>query len=89
MIYGAGQTGIITRHVIDSSPRTQTVGYLENDSAKIGKVLDGIKIYNADLPQIEQLFREIGVDEVVITVRDISLEQKNDLVDLHKKPSQD
>jgi len=82
LIYGAGQTGIITRHVIDSSPRTQTVGYLENDSTKIGKVLDGIKIYNADLIQIEQLFREIGVDEVVITVRDISLEHKNDLVDL-------
>ncbi len=82
MIYGAGQTGIITRHVIDSSPRTQTVGFFENDKNKVGKVLDGIKIYKASQEEMERLFVEIGVDEVVITVRDISLEDKNDLVDI-------
>ncbi len=82
MIYGAGQTGIITRHVIDSSPRTQTIGFFENDKNKVGKVLDGIKIYKASHEEMERLFREIGVDEIVITVRDISLEDKNELVDL-------
>jgi FlaA1/EpsC-like NDP-sugar epimerase len=82
MIYGAGQTGIITRHVIDSSPRTQTVGFFENDKNKVGKVLDGIKIYKASHEEMERLFVEIGVDEVVITVRDISLEDKNELVDI-------
>jgi FlaA1/EpsC-like NDP-sugar epimerase len=82
IIYGAGQTGIITRHVIDSSPRTQTVGFIENDKNKVGKVLDGVKIYKADQDDIERLFREIGVDELVITVKDISLEEKNELVDL-------
>jgi FlaA1/EpsC-like NDP-sugar epimerase len=82
LIYGAGQTGIITRHVIDSSPRTQTVGFIENDRNKVGKVLDGVKIYKADHEDIEQLFKEIGVDELVITIKDISLEEKNELVDI-------
>lgn len=82
IIYGAGQTGIITRHVIDSSPRTQTVGFIENDKNKVGKVLDGVKIYNGAYDDVERLFREIGVDELVITVKDISLEEKNELVDL-------
>ncbi|MFM9840753.1 MAG: polysaccharide biosynthesis protein [Cyclobacteriaceae bacterium] len=82
LIYGAGQTGIITRHVIDSSPRTQTVGFIENDRNKVGKVLDGVKIYKADQEDIEQLFKDIGVDELVITIKDISLEEKNELVDI-------
>ncbi len=82
VIYGAGQTGIITRHVIDSSPRMQTVGFFENDKNKAGKLLDGVKIYKADVDDLERLFKEIGVDELVITVRDLSLEKKNELVDI-------
>jgi len=82
LIYGAGQTGIITRHVIDSSPRTQTAGFLENDRNKIGKVLDGVKIYSANFDEVELLFKQLGVDELVITVKDLSLELKNELVDL-------
>jgi FlaA1/EpsC-like NDP-sugar epimerase len=82
MIYGAGQTGIITRHVIDSSPRTQTVGFLENDPKKIGKVIDGKKIYNASFIDLERTLAEIGVDEIVITIKDISLEAKNELVEI-------
>jgi FlaA1/EpsC-like NDP-sugar epimerase len=82
VIYGAGQTGIITRHVIDSSPRMQTVGFFENDKNKAGKLLDGVKIYKAYTDDLERLIREIGVDELVITVRDMSLEKKNELVDI-------
>lgn len=82
LVYGAGQTGIITRHVIDSSPRTQTVGFLEDDRNKIGKVLDGVKIYSANFQEVEPLFKDLGIDELVITVKDLSLELKNELVDL-------
>ena len=79
-IYGAGQTGIITRHVIDSSARTTTVGFFENDKNKVGKVLDGIKIYEAK--DMEDIFDEIGVDELVMTVKEMSLDAKNEIVDL-------
>lgn len=82
LIYGAGQTGIVTRHVIDSSARTQTVGFLENDKNKIGKVLDGIKIYNANFSELEELLKDLEIDEVVMTVRDLGLDSKNDLVDV-------
>lgn len=82
LIYGAGQTGIVTRHVIDSSARTQTVGFLENDKNKIGKVLDGIKIYDASFSVLEELLKDLQIDEVVMTVRDLGLESKNELVDV-------
>jgi FlaA1/EpsC-like NDP-sugar epimerase len=82
IIYGAGQTGIITRHVIDSSSRTQTIGFIETDKNKVGKVLDGVKIYNSDKDSLEKLFGEVGVDELVITVKDLSIVEKNNLVDI-------
>jgi FlaA1/EpsC-like NDP-sugar epimerase len=82
MIFGAGQTGIITRHVIESTPRMQVVGFLEDDQNKIGKILDGAKIYGAKNDEIDHLFRELNVDELVFTVKDISLDRKNEMVDI-------
>ncbi len=81
LIFGAGQTGIITRHVIDSTPRMQTVGFLEDNANKIGKVVDGRHIYDARKDNLDHYFDELNIDELVITVRDISLERKNELVD--------
>ncbi len=82
LIFGAGQTGIVTRHVIDSSPRTQTVGFLENDRNKIGKILDGAKIYDASLKELEYLIKELSADEIIITIKDLPLDLKNELVDI-------
>ncbi|MBX2898825.1 MAG: polysaccharide biosynthesis protein [Cyclobacteriaceae bacterium] len=81
LIFGAGQTGIITRHVIDSTPRMQIVGFLEDNPNKIGKVVDGAKIYDGRGDNLDHYFDELNIDELIITVRDISLERKNDIVD--------
>lgn len=81
LIFGAGQTGIITRHVIDSTPRMQIVGFLEDNPNKIGKVVDGTKIFDARKDNLDHYFDELNIDELVITVRDISLDRKNELVD--------
>ena len=82
LIFGAGQTGIVTRHVINSTPRMQVVGFLEDDGYKVGKVLDGIKIYNARAMELNKLITELGVDELVITAKELSLDRKNELVDI-------
>jgi len=82
LIFGAGQTGIITRHVIDSSPRMRIAGYLEDDKNKVGKVLDGAKIYSAESSELDLLLKELNIDELIFTVKDISLERKNEVVDI-------
>lgn len=82
LIFGAGQTGIVTRHVINSTPRMQVVGFLEDDVHKVGKVLDGIKIFDAKAPGLNRLISDLGVDELIITAKELSLERKNELVDV-------
>ncbi|HEY0654543.1 MAG TPA: nucleoside-diphosphate sugar epimerase/dehydratase [Chryseosolibacter sp.] len=82
LIYGAGQTGIITKHVIDSSPSSKVIGFLENDRHKIDKVLNGSRIYGADIDNVEQLIQNVRVDELIITVKNLEPDVKNDIVDL-------
>lgn len=82
LIFGAGQTGIITRHVIDSTSRMRILGYLEDDRNKVGKVLDGAKIYSAESVELDQLLKELNIDELIFTAKDISLERKIEVVDI-------
>ena len=82
LIFGAGQAGIITRHVIDSSSRMRIMGFLEDDPDKIGKVLDGVRIYSAKKSDMESLLAAQEFEELVIAARDLSLERRNELVDI-------
>jgi FlaA1/EpsC-like NDP-sugar epimerase len=81
LIFGAGQTGIITRHVVDSSVRMRIMGFLEDDPDKIGKVMDGVRIYSARKPDLEYLLKENAFDELIIATKNVSLERRNELVD--------
>jgi FlaA1/EpsC-like NDP-sugar epimerase len=82
LIFGAGQTGIITRHVVESSKRMRVMGFLEDNGDKVGKVLDGVRIYSAKKPELEQLLRDRSFDELVIAAKDMDPDRRNELVDL-------
>ncbi|MBI3482664.1 MAG: polysaccharide biosynthesis protein [Bacteroidetes bacterium] len=81
VIFGAGQTGIITRHVLESTPRMKVIGFLEDAPDKTGKVIDGIPIFDANTSELQQLLEDFSIDELIFTPRDISLERKNEVVD--------
>ena len=81
IVFGAGKTGIITRHVIDSTPRMDVVGFIEDDVNMAGKLLDGKRIFNGSL-DLEKLLIDLEVDELVFTAKNITLERKNEIVDI-------
>lgn len=82
MIYGAGQSGMITKEVIDSSETMRVVGFLEDDNNKAGKALGGAPIYfNRVNSGIDELLVTLNVDELVITVKDLPFERKSEIVD--------
>jgi FlaA1/EpsC-like NDP-sugar epimerase len=82
VIFGAGQTGIITRHVLESTPRMKVIGFLEDDQTKAGKIIDGITIFDAATAELDAVFTENAIDELIFTAKDISLERKNEVVDV-------
>lgn len=81
IIFGAGKTGIITRHVIESTPLMEVVGFIEDDTNMTGKVLDGKKIYNG-LAGLEKVLIDLNVDQLVFTPKNLSSERKNEVVDI-------
>jgi FlaA1/EpsC-like NDP-sugar epimerase len=82
LIYGAGHSGMITKQVIDGSNHMMVVGFLEDDTNKAGKLLAGTQIYLNTPGNLDTLFDEVQVDELVITIKDLSYERKSDIVDV-------
>jgi FlaA1/EpsC-like NDP-sugar epimerase len=82
VIFGAGQLGISTKQALDADSRSKykVVGFLEDDPKKINKVVDGIEIYAArSLPRLVKL---LNIKEVIISIKELSQERKNQLVDI-------
>ncbi len=80
MIFGAGQSGQQTRQILSREPNVRIVGFLEDDGSKVGKVLNGVRIYSAK-EDIKLLLQLLGVVELVISVQNLVVERKKQLVD--------
>jgi FlaA1/EpsC-like NDP-sugar epimerase len=82
MIFGAGQSGIITKQVIDNSEHSQlkVVGFLEDDIHKVGKLINGTRIFNA-YDDYDRMVEDLQVEELIISVRNLSIDRKNEIVD--------
>ncbi len=82
VIYGVGQLGLITKHIIDNDPSSdmRVVAYLDDDDRKVGKNFNGVKIFHSER-DIQYLLRTQRVHKLVIAIQDLSLERKNEIVD--------
>lgn len=82
LVYGAGELGIAVKRTFDHDLTSNRiiVGYLDDYQAKIGKSIDGIKIY--DPADIVTTLHKLDVDEVILATSNISAEKKSILIDL-------
>ncbi|WP_332912876.1 hypothetical protein [Algoriphagus boritolerans] len=82
VIFGAGEAGIIAQEAIknDSKSQINIVAFLDDDSKKEGKNIDGKRIYKG-LGDLEKLVMQFGVTELIIAIRDLSVHRKNEIID--------
>lgn len=82
IIYGAGDVGIAAKRTLDHDYKSNNVivGFIDDNPKKIGKVIDGVRIYDSNY--LLQLIRETGANELVISSHNIPLNKKNEVVDL-------
>ncbi|CAM1366617.1 Polysaccharide biosynthesis protein [Tenacibaculum sediminilitoris] len=76
LIYGAGDSGLITYGALnrDTKNKYQVIGFIDDDSKKIGKKLDRIKIY--DGKKVNKAFiKEKQIIEVIISIQNIKSEK--------------
>jgi FlaA1/EpsC-like NDP-sugar epimerase len=80
-IFGAGQIGMLTKQAIDTdlSHRLKVIAFFEDDDNKIGKSVSGIEIH--DIGELGKRISQLSISELIIAVRDLSAERKNEIVD--------
>ncbi len=85
LIYGAGDSGVITYSALDEdkSNKLNVVGFIDDNKGKVGKKINQVKIYNPK--QITREFLEKNrINQVIVSIQNIKpnrlLEIVNDLL---------
>ncbi len=82
LIYGAGESGILTHNALTnhSKSRARVVGYIDNDSQKSGKQINGVKVYHKDVLTRDFLTNK-NISEVIFSIQNIDPKKLRGLVE--------
>jgi FlaA1/EpsC-like NDP-sugar epimerase len=82
VIFGAGVAGFLTKQAIESDVSSQykLAGFLDDDVKKHGKEINGTRIMGLD--KLEELVKKSKVKKMVIATKSLSIDRKNEIVDL-------
>ena len=77
LIFGAGFFGVTTERSIsrEANGKYKVVGFIDEDSQKIGKRIGGLTIYGID--DLPHIIEEKEVNFVIIAINDITTEKRN------------
>lgn len=76
LIYGAGNAGYVTRDILQGETEInyKILGFIDNNPNKIGKTIDGIKIYSVD--EINEYFViRNEISEIIISIQNLNANQ--------------
>ena len=81
IIYGAGESGIITKRTLDrdAAVRYKVVGFIDDDEKKKGRSLEGVFVFPT--LKLAELVKENNVESVIISIQNLSPIVKNNLID--------
>tara|TARA_R110002033_G_scaffold171214_1_gene218613 strand:- start:26873 stop:28822 length:1950 start_codon:yes stop_codon:yes gene_type:complete len=82
IIYGAGESGILTHIALsnNSKSRVKVVGYVDRDEQKIGKHINGVKVYSGDVLNESFLLKK-DISEVIFSIQNIDHKKLRVLVE--------
>ncbi|WP_240920329.1 polysaccharide biosynthesis protein [Sphingobacterium chungjuense] len=82
VIYGAGDLGLAVKRTFDHDARGDKliVAYIDDDDKKVGKSIDGIKIYRSS--ELSKMINKYQIDELIFASHKIGVETKQATVDV-------
>jgi len=82
VIFGAGESGIITKRAIDRDAGTKykVLAFFDDDIRKAGKKIEGIPIYNAE--KLEETLNQNQVAHVILSIQTLSPARKTEITNL-------
>lgn len=81
IIYGAGESGIITKRTLDrdAAVRYKVVGFIDDDEKKKGRSLEGVFVYATS--KLGELVKDNDVESVIISIQNLPPDKKNTIID--------
>ncbi len=82
IIFGAGESGIITKRTLDRDrgTRYKVLAFIDDDPTKKGKYLEGTPIHTLD--KLGELLRNNEIAHLIISVQQLSPKRKQEIVDV-------
>lgn len=82
MIYGAGDSGIITYRAIRSDERSRisVFGFIDDNKSKVGKRINGIRVYNANKVDAKFIHKN-HITEIIISIQNVRPSRLREIVD--------
>ncbi len=82
IIYGAGDSGLITKRTLEQETknRQRVIAFVDDNPSKAKKRIDGVPIYHTET-HLEKLLRDNKVDEVIISIQNITKQRKKDIIE--------
>ncbi|WP_150452623.1 nucleoside-diphosphate sugar epimerase/dehydratase, partial [Arenibacter lacus] len=90
LIYGAGESGILTQNALSSHSAfvSRVVGYIDNDKEKVGKNINGVKVYGPEVLTLN-FIKTHNISEVIFSIQKIDQNRLRTMVgDLVELPVQ-
>lgn len=80
-IFGAGESGIITKRAVEQEVRRgiEVVAFLDDNREKGGKKLEGVSIYPSE--KMNELFASGKVDQLIISIQNIAPARKAEVIE--------
>ncbi|RKR12805.1 FlaA1/EpsC-like NDP-sugar epimerase [Maribacter vaceletii] len=82
IIYGAGESGILTHNALTSNSRSisRVVGYIDQDNKKSGKQINGVKVFHED-ELTEDFILKKNITEVIFSMQNVDPKKLRILVE--------
>ena len=81
IIYGAGESAIITKRTLDRDVaiRYKVVGFIDDDEKKHDRSLEGVFVFAPSM--LETLIKENKVESVILSIQQLSATKKNTIIE--------
>lgn len=82
LIYGAGESGILTYNAItnQTSSNARVIAYLDDDPKKIGKIINGVMVLGKDVLS-EYFLSSKDVSEIIVSINNVDSNKLRELVE--------
>src|SRR5690606_1299477 len=81
MIYGAGESGILTQNALTghTGSTSRVVGYIDMDNEKVGKNINGVRVYSPTV-LTEYFIKAHSISEIIFSIQNIDSNKLRELV---------